>query len=239
MINILLNLLFPQEECYICRHPGNYNSRKPWCDDCCIKMNNLKNKLPYCQICGKFLFTNASICQECSISPPLFALARAVGPYKGEFCKAVHVLKFLGRRQLACRMGNLMAQKVKEEAGYFPLDIIVPVPISRLHLQRRGFNQSELLAVPISRCLALPLKKNLLVRTKETPAQTELSREEREKNLLFAFKAKNEKQIIGKNILLVDDVYTTGSTCRECTRVLLEAGAQKVCLITWATGIGY
>jgi len=238
MINLLLDWLFPQEECYICRSPGNYNRKRPWCDHCCEKMERLRHQLPYCQICGKYLTTQAPICQECSTRTPPFALARAVGPYKDEFCKAVHILKFLGRRQLACRMGLLMAQRVKEEAGYFPLDLVVPVPISRLHLQRRGFNQSELLAVPIAQSLGLPLK-NLLVRTRETPAQTELSREEREKNLLYVFKARNEKQIKGKNILLVDDVYTTGSTSRECTRALLEAGAQKVCLITWATGVGY
>lgn len=239
MLNIILNLLFPQEECYLCRRPGVYNSKNPWCEDCSQKMDELQRKFSYCEHCGKCLANEAQICLECSRQNPSFALARAVGPYEGGFCKAVQVLKFLGRRQLADKMGILMGQKVKAEPLYWPLDVIVPVPISRRHLHRRGFNQSELLASQIAKLLDLPLQTNLLIRTKETPAQSELSREEREKNLLCAFKVKNANQLKNRNILLVDDVYTTGSTCRECTRVLLAAGAQKVCLITWATGVGY
>lgn len=132
-----------------------------------------------------------------------------------------------------------MAQVVKNEAGFWPLDLIIPVPASRGSLKQRGFSQTELLARQISRCLKVPMNSGILTRVKDTPNQRELTREEREKNLLSAFDIKDKRKIEGKNILLVDDVYTTGSTIRECTRMLLEAGAARVSVVTWATGVSY
>jgi ComF family protein len=145
----------------------------------------------------------------------------------------------MGRKQLALHMGHMMAQRVKEEERYGKLDLIIPVPITLSNLKERGFNQTELLGRQIGRELRVKMDPDVIIRIKETPSQRELSREEREINLLCAFQVKDPAKVNGKNILLVDDVYTTGSTGRECTRVLLEAGARQVGIITWATGRGF
>lgn len=241
MIDMLLDILFPQEVCCICRKPGKYSSRRPWCHECQDKMLEMQCSCTTCDICGKFLENGEGLCtcNDCRKAPPGFAIARAVGPYEEPYRIATKVLKFMGRKHLAPRMGDMMAGKVQAEPRFMPIDLIVPVPISKGGLKQRGFNQTELLARQISKRLGVKMEPHIICRVKDTPSQVELSREEREKNLLFAFKIEDTKKVYRKNILLVDDVYTTGSTSRECTRVLLEAGASRVCIITWATGKGF
>lgn len=199
----------------------------------------MKNDLPICDKCGKYLQEDKPFCVDCSSKPQAFNIARAVGPYDEPYRIAVQVFKFLGRKHLGVKMGSMMAQVVREEPRFWPLDIILPVPASPGSLKQRGFNQTEVLARQISKELKIKMDASSLYRIKETPSQRELTREEREKNLLYAFEVKNRKKIYRKSILLVDDVYTTGSTIRECTRVLLKAGASRVSIITWATGKGY
>lgn len=239
MIDLVLDIIFPQTTCCVCREAGNYSSRHPWCPKCEGEMERLKKIMPICDHCGKYLEKGESLCVECRQNPPPFSIARAVGPYEDPFRIAVKVFKFLGRKHLARRMGDMMAEVIKGEERFWPLDIIVPVPISLGNLKQRGFNQTELLARRISRKIKVAMDSKILVRIKETPSQRELSREEREKNLLCAFQVAAPQKIKGKKILLVDDVYTTGSTIRECTRALLGAGAEKVSVITWATGKGF
>lgn len=132
----------------------------------------------------------------------------------------------------------MMAEVARAEPEFWPIDILVPVPISEGSLKQRGFNQTEVLAKEISKHIKTKVDSKSLIRVKETPSQRELSREEREKNLLCAFQLKDNSKVKGKNVLLIDDVYTTGSTSKECTRVLLEGGAQRVSVLTWATGKG-
>lgn len=239
MINFFMDILFPQRECCICRHPGIYSTRYPWCRECEENLAELEKSLPICNRCGKYLCEGGTLCQDCAASPPPFALARAVGPYEEPYRISTKVLKFLGRRQLAYRMGRKMAQVVRNEARFWPIDLIVPVPSTQASLKQRGFNQTEALGREISKELKLKMDAHMLTRVKETPSQRECSREEREKNLLRAFDVQHQDEVKGKNILLVDDVYTTGSTCRECARTLLDHGAARVAVITWATGKGY
>ncbi len=240
MINLLLDLIIPQSQCCICREPAKINSNQPWCDSCQQNMESLKDCLPICDKCGKYLETgDGFLCRECVNSSPPFHIARAVGPYQDSYRLAIKIFKFMGRKYFGTRMGQMMAAAVKDEPRFWPIDMVVPVPISKGNLKQRGFNQTEVLGKQIANKLRLKMDAHSLVRIKETPSQRELSREEREKNLLFAFAIKDKAKIYRKNILLVDDVFTTGSTSRECTRVLLEGGAKQVSVITWATGKGF
>jgi len=202
-------------------------------------MLKMQKSRPICQKCGKYLESNEKLCVECSHKTPLFAIARAVGPYDEPYRIAIKVLKFMGRRYLAVKMGQMMACVVKNEPLYWPIDLMVPVPASYASLKQRGFNQTEELGRYMSKKLGVKMDASILARVKETPAQRELTKEEREKNLLCAFKVQNSAKIKNKNILLIDDVYTTGSTSKECTRTLLDGGAARVCVITWATGVGF
>lgn len=202
-------------------------------------MIKLESSGSNCQKCGKYLQNGKQLCEECLQNPPPFEIARAVGPYEGTFRIATKVLKFMGRKYVAPRMGTMMAEKVRSEPLFGTIELIVPVPISPNSFQVRGFNQTELIARQIGKELGIKVDNQVIFRVKETPSQTELTREERRKNLLCAFEVRDEKKIANKSVLLVDDVYTTGSTSRECTRVLLEAGSDRVSIITWATGRGF
>lgn len=240
MLNLLADIIFPEHVCCLCRQPGRFSSRHPWCEDCAQEMQRAQNCLPICDLCGKYLESDDKLCLDCRTNPPGFHIARAVGPYdKDGYRIAIKVLKFLGRKYLAGQMGRLMAEVVKNEPRFWPIDVIVPVPASLGSLSQRGFNQTELLAKHIARRLKLPMDSSMLLRVKETPAQRELTKEERERNLLCAFQVRDHERVEGKNMLLVDDVYTTGSTARECTRSLMRAGAARVSVITWATGKGF
>lgn len=239
MVNIIMDILFPQHSCCICRKPGHYGTRHPWCSDCSQNMEKIRLSMSVCDKCGKYLETSENLCIDCREHEPDFDICRSVGPYTEPFRIAIKVLKFMCKRNLAYRMGCMMAQVVKDEKRFWPLDLILPVPASQGSLKQRGFSQTEILGYQISKQIKVKMLPNVLVRVKETPHQRELTREEREKNLLCAFEIKDKKKVYRKNILLIDDVYTTGSTIRECTRILLEAGAARVAVVTWATGIGY
>ncbi len=239
MQNMIMDILFPQNSCAICRKPGRYGTRHPWCAECAAHMEQMSKCMPVCAKCGKYLEAGDNLCSDCQDRDPSFAICRSVGPYTEPYRIAVKVLKFMGKKSLAYEMGCLMARVVKDEDGFWPLDLIIPVPASRGSLKQRGFSQTELLARQISKSLKVPMNARVLTRVKDTPNQRELTREEREKNLLSAFDIKDKRKIEGKSILLVDDVYTTGSTIRECTKKLMEAGAARVSVVTWATGISY
>ncbi len=110
----------------------------------------------------------------------------------------------------------------------------MPVPLHPTRLRWRGFNQSVLLARQVSRAYATPMDPFVLVRRRETPPQTQLTEEERRKNMRGAFAVKPDKPIKNKAVLLVDDVYTSGATVNECSRALRRAGAKNVYVLTLA-----
>jgi ComF family protein len=105
---------------------------------------------------------------------------------------------------------------------------IIPIPLEKRKLKYRGFNQAEEIAKELSHFLELPLLSDYLLKVKETTPQVELSRDERKENIKGAFSVKNSQEIKNKKILLVDDIYTTGSTIEEAARVLETAGAKEI-----------
>jgi len=113
-------------------------------------------------------------------------------------------------------------------------DLIIPVPLHWKKEFIRGFNQSALIGNYISRKLNKKMVQNVLVKSKNTVSQTELSAEERKENVKGSFKVKNCDIIKNKIILLIDDVYTTGATLEECKKILLKRGAKKVIILTVA-----
>lgn len=129
-------------------------------------------------------------------------------------------------------MGSLATAAYRSGISECP-DAICPVPLHTKRLIWRGFNQSTELAKQISRSTNIPVLNTALVRTRNTKPQTQLGHKERKENLKNAFAA-NPEQIRGKSILLIDDVYTTGATLRECSKAILGAGAAKVDVLVLA-----
>lgn len=237
IVDIIKGLLFPElPGCPLC---GRQGSPRHLCRACLELWAGLGQGMVICEKCGRFCpGLERAFCHECEDSPPPYLLARGVVPYIGPVRDALHQFKFFGRIDLAGPFGELMAALVAEVFPVHSLGVVVPVPLHEKREQERGFNQAALLAKVVGASLRLPVLLGALVRTRETPRQTALSREARQANLREAFVPGQGSSVLrGKRILLVDDVYTTGATSLECCQTLLAAGALSVCIVTLATGI--
>lgn len=183
---------------------------------------------PACRICGVPLVSAyADRCRKCIEDPPAYSRAASFGIYEKTLAAAIHHFKFLGVRRLAKPLAELML--VHELSD---IQAIVPVPLTRLGLKSRGFNQSLLLAYYISRRRKIPLERNALKKTHETLPQIGLSAKERAANVKKAFTCTG--RVKNLNILLIDDVMTTGSTVNACAAELITAGAKSVEVLTLA-----
>ncbi|MBI4692102.1 MAG: ComF family protein [Candidatus Terrybacteria bacterium] len=183
------------------------------------------------------------LCQEClkRIDYPFLKKANnifAAADYNDKFVKkAVWMLKYRKVKQLAKPLAELMHQRLF--VGNLVSDkwIIIPIPLSKNRFKERGFNQAELIARYLAEKVSAPMLNNVLVKIKETPSQVSIkNREERLNNLQGAFAVKNPHLIANKNIILVDDVSTTGATINEARKILKNAGAKKVLALVVARG---
>ena len=122
----------------------------------------------------------------------------------------------------------------KEYIQFKIYDIIIPVPISKKRKKERGYNQSLLIARKISSKEKIKLGDKVISKVKNNNTQSKLNKEERAENVKNVYKITSNKEIINKNILLIDDIYTTGATLNECSRMLKQAGAKKIDVLTIA-----
>ena len=205
------------------------------CDACVSRMKFFSP--PRCPRCG-IGFTSPSetdhLCSECLTKERYFAKARSVCLYDGLITELIARFKYGGATRLARPLGFLLAEYCDPEFLFSELELILPVPLHPHRLRERGFNQSLLLARHLSRKHFLPLDFTALQRSRPTPPQTQLSGSERQANVQGAFEVGKPTAVAGKRILLIDDVFTTGATVRECARVLLNAGAGQVDVLTLA-----
>lgn len=221
----LLDLVFPPA-CQVCRSRETF----PLCTTCRNAFRLVRP--PVCQKCGKPLRGSGDLvftCIPCRHRRLYFAAARAAGIYDGTLREAIHALKFRGRRALAAPLGGLMAERVIG-AGLSAAQLVIPVPLHHRRLRERGYNQSELLASEVAGHLGLPVRSDVVIRRQATEAQSGLTLEDRRANVRGAFAA--ARSLKGQTVLLVDDVLSTGFTASECSRVLRQAGATQVVVLT-------
>jgi ComF family protein len=155
----------------------------------------------------------------------LFDFARSALLFTPTLRDIIHHLKYSDRVSLANPLGDILKKCLERET--FTGGLIIPVPLHRSRQRQRGYNQAELIAARLGR----PMNTRLLRRRKNTPSQTGLSRNERKRNLAAAFEMRGK---VGGNVIVVDDVYTTGSTMNEIARTLKRAGAERVEVLTVA-----
>ncbi len=204
-------------------------------------INSIFNILfpPRCLICWKL--GDEALCQNCISNIKKISYqhdeAKAFGIYEGVLRIAIKKLKFKNKKKLALPLASLLVEYIKRNFVDCSIDFIVSVPLSKKRLKSRGFNQVDLLAFIIERELKLQFIPNLLVRVKETKPQFELKREERFKNLEDAFRVSDPTKVKDKRVLLLDDIFTTGSTVAECFKALKQAGASEVYVLTLARAI--
>ncbi|MBI5893147.1 MAG: ComF family protein [Deltaproteobacteria bacterium] len=221
-----LNIIIPPA-CHICGGAAdNYI-----CANCKQGINFILGAV--CTICGlPFVSKESSphMCGECIKKKPKFAMARSIAEYNGVLLEAIHKFKYNAKTSLAKPLGLLMAERL-------PLNnynVIVPVPLHKRRLKERGFNQSLLLAREISKKHNTPIDYLNLKRIRFTEPQINLKGEERLKNVRGSFAVEDARVFKNKNILLVDDVYTTGATVMECSKVLKKSGAKDIFVLTLA-----
>jgi ComF family protein len=148
--------------------------------------------------------------------------------------EAISRFKYHGASRLAKPLGTFLAEYKDSDFPFSDFELILCVPLHPRRLRQRGFNQSLLLARRVSRAHSIPLNFTALQRTRHTQPQTQLSGPERQKNIRGAFEVRRPEAIAEKEILLIDDVFTTGATVQECAKVLLKAGAKRVDVLTLA-----
>jgi competence protein ComFC len=191
----------------------------------------------YCLCCGRFFPGSVSphLCRACLTSRPPYALHRSAAPYEGLLRELIILLKYRGCGVLARDLVRFLLGAVGEdECLWHGLEAIVPVPLHPRKKRKRGFNQSEAIAREIGRARGLPVLRRALRRVRNVPPQTSLEAEDRRRNVARAFAPGPRGPLRGLTVLLVDDVYTTGSTAGECCRVLRRAGAKEVRVVTLA-----
>ncbi|RJP28173.1 MAG: ComF family protein [Candidatus Omnitrophota bacterium] len=197
-----------------------------------------RNKPPFCQQCGRQLQRkniNKSICDGCVRSNVYFDRAFSPYRYEGAIKKLIHNFKYNNKKFLNKPLANLLINFINEyEIPIRFIDFLVPIPLNNARLREREFNQSQLLAERLSMILSKPVLNNALSRVVNTRSQAELNGQERFINIKNAFRTIETSAIKGKNILLVDDVFTTGATLSEAACVLKKSGANIVFALTLA-----
>lgn len=236
----ILDLLYPKR-CAICdrlltwREQTNGN---PGCCALCEKDLPFV-KQPYCYKCGKpFPYEDMEYCEDCRKHNKTFASNRALFIYDDKIKESISNFKFHNRREYAKFYAEQIVRQYAEEILTWNLDGITAVPVHRKKKRERGYNQAECVAKEISKLLSLPYYDKVLLRTVNTLPQKELNNVERLKNLEKAFQL-GENSVKLKQILIIDDIYTTGATLEACSRILKSGGASEVYSITVAIGQGY
>ncbi|MGB8061200.1 MAG: ComF family protein [Candidatus Sulfotelmatobacter sp.] len=239
----LFSVLFPSD-CRICGFPLLNVSHLPVCPECLASIHPVRGKV--CSICGERVLSSYSEtdgdglrrCPICRRIDRPFERAVAYGSYEGALRELIHLLKFNGVRPAAKVLGRMLAESVAKLERAFEQGtvLVIPVPLFKAKRRQREFNQAELIARAALQLLGprLRLAADILQRTRNTHSQIGLTSHQRRENLRGAFGVARAQEVTGREVLLVDDVYTTGTTATECARVLRKAGASRVWVATVA-----
>ena len=203
------------------------------CKECRKKI--LPVEEPRCKKCGKPIReAEKEYCYDCTMIRHVFEEGRSIWIHKEPVSRAVYALKYQNRRIYAKAFGEEMA----DQYGYYlrekKVELIVPVPLHRKKMRIRGYNQAALLAEVLGEITGISVDEDILVRVKNTKPLKQLNDKERRRSIRGAFSVR--KSVWAKTIVLIDDIYTTGSTMETCTRRLKEAGAEKVFCISICSG---
>ena len=253
-LHAALSILFPLK-CLSCgtriissTEIRNYSNPKPnhfstimaayLCNKCISLFNEISS--PICVTCGKPFISKEGddrLCDQCIRGGNHFSKARSVGIYDHSFRQIIHHYKYKNRVYLSKPLAQLIEKSYLTYWQSNEIDIVIPVPLHIKRFRQRGFNQAYLLIRQWEKNTQTQfpiLDQHALIRTRWTDPMVRLSKKQRVSNLKNAFCVSNPKAIHHKRILLIDDVFTTGVTVNECTKVLLKAGAKRVDILTLA-----
>lgn len=231
---ILISFLYPKR-CPICGQIPKGKGRQicPECEKHLIPIKGAR-----CFQCSKPLDSmEKEYCRDCISSSHTYKRGIAVYPYNEYLKKSIFQIKYHNKREYLAFYGERIAREAGSQIMKWAPDVIIPIPLYKKKQRVRGFNQAGLLADHLGRILGIPVEDGLLERVRNTVPQKELNRKERQNNLKKAFKiVQNDVKL--RKVLLVDDIYTTGSTIDAAASALLDAGAREVYFVTLCIGRG-
>ncbi len=237
ILKSLADVVFPPR-CMACGSVLDEPDKRPFCPACASLIRYIAS--PLCPCCGVPLPGEEGtdhFCGECLLVRPPFSAARSVARYESVLLEAIHAFKYLGRITNGEILGRMLADYACSRFDISAYTLIVPVPLHRRRLRERGFNQAVILAREIAGRFSLPLDWRSLRRRVFTEPQVGLGKDRRTSNVRGAFGVVDGKRIEGQRIVLVDDVYTTGSTVRECAEILMKNKAAEVAVLTLARAV--
>lgn len=233
--------------CAVCGDPLSDLARTPVCPSCWNDLPSQVNSL--CSRCGEDLGVSdygetpveRILCRQCRLVTPPFEAAVAHGVYQGTLRSLLHLLKYDGLEPIGQRLGELLADRITVISGLPESMLLIPVPLFKGRRKERGFNQAELLARAVLQAMGRrrpewkgDIALGVLARQRATESQAGLSPHQRRRNLRGAFFVLDPGRVQGRDVLLIDDIYTTGATARACSQVLKRAGAARVWVATVA-----
>lgn len=232
-LNSFLSLLYPRR-CPVCDEPV-----KPWnaliCRECEAALTYIKP--PRCMKCGKHIGDDGKeYCADCAVGGHFYDSGRALFSYQG-VSPSIARFKYHGRREYAAFYAACMAEALGDFIRDCKADAFVPVPLHKSRQRARGYNQAEVLARELSALTGVPVCGDLVERTKKTVPMKELPAAERQNNMKKAFKIlRNDVKL--DTVIIIDDIYTTGSTIDAMSRELKKAGVKRIYFMTLAIGRG-
>ena len=235
LLDVLLDFFFPTI-CFVCRK--DIAPTQKVCKTCSSHIKYISS--PICVQCGLPFLSKIGrehLCGACFTSESYFTKARAVGYYEGVLQEEIHQFKYNRKTFLAKHLGALMANYDLDSSNFKSYDFMIPVPLHFKRLRERGFNQALSLARYVGKRYDTPVDFKSLKRTRWEGPQVNLGKTERERNVKGAFVLYNKNKFTGKDILLIDDVYTSGATVNECAKVLKKAGVASVDVFTLSRAV--
>lgn len=235
---VAVDLVWPRA-CVVCGQEVCGPSRQEWlCAACDQQVRWIEP--PFCRRCG-LPFAGALAepfpCEHCRGVSFHFRYAVAAVRAEGTARQAIHQLKYHRRWMVAGVLAEWLVAAGRMWVDWNDVDAIVPVPLHPRRKRMRLFNQADLLAEALSRVVARPVWRHVVMRVRDTPTQTLLGREARARNLRGAFAVRQPHTVAGRRLVLVDDVFTTGMTMDACAKVLRDAQAAEVVALTVARGV--
>lgn len=248
-MNSILNLIFPENHiCFVCEDYGK-DIEGNLCSICREKLVFIEDSS--CSICGRKLeqslelldenlenkdlevLENIKRCRECMKHPHYFTKSGSPLSYEGDIKRLIYDFKYNDKHHLYKLFAQLMVKTIVDN-DLEHVDLIVPVPLYKDREKKRGFNQAALLTKYISKKLNIETDTRSLIRSTQTEVQNKLNRSERIRNISGVFDLKDKNTFKDKTILLIDDIYTTGSTVDEISKLLLKNEAKKIFVTTLA-----
>lgn len=191
----------------------------------------------FCMKCGKRVQEGEEFCEDCQTKRTTFLCGRSVFLYNRDLRRSISRFKYHGRQEYASYYGRMMYEVHKEWLQMIQPDLLLPVPVHKKRMRQRGYNQAELIAKVLGAYAKIPVVTDLLYRQENTLPQKELSAQERFWNLQDAFAAAHAELYRNVNcVIIIDDIYTTGSTIEACSQVMRKIGVQKIYFLCLCSG---